>query len=55
MTIPKTEFQARLQRLRDVMQAEEIDLFLIYGDEYRREHLRYVSNYWPIFEHAACW
>ena len=50
MTIPKSEFEARLQRLRDVMQAEAIDLFLIYGDEYRREHLRYVSNYWPIFE-----
>lgn len=26
------------------------DLFVIYGDEYRRENLRYVSNYWPIFE-----
>jgi len=50
MTLPKSEFQARLQRLRQVMQAEAIDLFLIYGDEYRREHLRYVSNYWPIFE-----
>jgi Xaa-Pro aminopeptidase len=50
MTIPKSEFQDRLQRLRQLMQAESIDLFLIYGDEYRREHLRYVSNYWPIFE-----
>jgi Xaa-Pro aminopeptidase len=50
MTIPKSEFQDRLQRLRQTMQAEAIDLFLIYGDEYRREHLRYVSNYWPIFE-----
>jgi Xaa-Pro aminopeptidase len=50
MTIPKNEFQDRLQRLRKLMQAEAIDLFLIYGDEYRREHLRYVSNYWPIFE-----
>ncbi len=50
MTIPKSEFQDRLQRLRQLMQDEAIDLFLIYGDEYRREHLRYVSNYWPIFE-----
>lgn len=50
MTLPKSEFQVRLQRLRQVMQAEAIDLFLIYGDEYRREHLRYISNYWPIFE-----
>jgi Xaa-Pro aminopeptidase len=50
MSIPKSEFQERVQRLRQVMKTEEIDLFLIYGDEYRREHLRYVSNYWPIFE-----
>jgi len=26
----------------------------VYGDEYRRENLRYVSNFWPIFERAAC-
>ena len=32
------------------MSEDHIDIFLIYGDEYRREHLRYVSNYWPIFE-----
>jgi Xaa-Pro aminopeptidase len=50
MAIPKTEYAARLQRLRRVMEDEKIDLFLVYGDEYRREHLRYVSNYWPIFE-----
>ena len=50
MSIPKSEFQARLQRLRQTMREEALDLFLVYGDEYRREHLRYVSNYWPIFE-----
>jgi len=50
MSLPRSEFELRLQRLREVMQAEAIDIFLIYGDEYRREHLRYVSNYWPIFE-----
>jgi Xaa-Pro aminopeptidase len=49
-TIPDSEFAARVQRLRGVMREEGIDLFLVYGDEYRREHLRYVSNYWPIFE-----
>ena len=32
------------------MSKDGTDLFIIYGDEYRRENLRYVSNYWPIFE-----
>lgn len=35
------------------MRADETDVFLIYGDEYRREHLRYVSNFWPIFERGT--
>jgi len=50
MSLPISEYQARLQRLRSHMAEESFDLFLVYGDEYRREHLRYVSNYWPIFE-----
>jgi Xaa-Pro aminopeptidase len=32
------------------MSRDGTDIFVIYGDEYRRENLRYVSNYWPIFE-----
>ncbi len=27
---------------------------MVYGDEYRKENLRYVSNFWPIFERGAC-
>lgn len=46
----ESEFQSRIDSLREVMARENIDIFIIYGDEYRRENLRYVSNYWPIFE-----
>jgi Xaa-Pro aminopeptidase len=48
--LPGSEFQNRIDRLREVMAREGTDIFIIYGDEYRRENLRYVSNYWPIFE-----
>jgi len=48
--IPLSEFSHRIESLKRVMEKESDDLFLIYGDEYRRENLRYVSNYWPIFE-----
>jgi Xaa-Pro aminopeptidase len=48
--LPQQEYRARIQRLRATMNRDGIDLFVIYGDEYRRENLRYVSNYWPIFE-----
>lgn len=48
--IPKSEFQKRIENLRKKMIEDDTDIFIIYGDEYRRENLRYVSNYWPIFE-----
>lgn len=36
------------------MSVKGLDAMLVYGDEYRKENLRYVSNFWPIFERAAC-
>jgi len=48
--LPDSEFQSRIKGLRELMARDTIDIFIVYGDEYRRENLRYVSNYWPIFE-----
>ena len=48
--IPLSDFQLRIERLRQILEAEKAEVFLVYGDEYRRENLRYVSNYWPIFD-----
>ena len=35
--IPQSEFQDRIGKLREYMAREHVDLFLVYGDEYRRE------------------
>ncbi len=51
--IPKCEFEQRLSNLRAEMKARGIDAMFVYGDEYRKENLRYVSNYWPIFERGG--
>jgi len=48
--INKSEIEIRINKIKEIMAKDNIDAFLIYGDEYRRENLRYVSNYWPIFE-----
>jgi len=48
--LPQQEYRNRIQKLREAMDRDGTDLFIIYGDEYRRENLRYVANYWPIFE-----
>ena len=51
--IPKQEFEARSEKIKEAMKKDQIDVVLVYGDEYRKENLRYVSNYWPIFERGA--
>lgn len=52
--IPKTEFTDRILRIQQEMDKQKLDALTVYGDEYRRENLRYVSDFWPIFERAAC-
>lgn len=51
--IPKEEFEERIAKIRERMYNENIDAIFVYGDEYRKENLRYVCNYWPIFERGA--
>ncbi|MGM0365531.1 MAG: M24 family metallopeptidase [Actinomycetota bacterium] len=48
--IEKKEFDNRVKKVRNKMDKNDIDLLLVYGDEYRCENLRYLSNYWPLFE-----
>jgi len=52
--IPKHEFEERILRIQAAMAEQQIDAMLVYGDEYRKENLRYVCNFWPIFERAVC-
>lgn len=50
MKFERDEFLGRLDRLRSAMDKDSVDLFLVYGDEFRCEGLRYFADYWPIFE-----
>lgn len=52
--IEKDEFVRRIERIQQAMDRSGLDVLLVYGDEYRKENLRYVCNFWPIFERAAC-
>jgi hypothetical protein len=38
--IPKNEFAARVERLRESMRRERLEALFVYGDEYRKENLR---------------
>lgn len=50
MKISKEEFVRRIRRIQAELETEKMDALAIYGDEYRRENLRYVTDFWPIFE-----
>ncbi|MFA7159999.1 MAG: M24 family metallopeptidase [Kiritimatiellia bacterium] len=52
--IQKSEFKARIGKIQEKLDERKLDALLVYGDEYRKENLRYVCNFWPIFERAAC-
>ncbi|OUS76560.1 hypothetical protein B1748_10680 [Paenibacillus sp. MY03] len=51
--IPNKEFLTRIENLRELMRDQDLQACLIYGDEYRKENLRYMGNYWPLFERGA--
>ena len=51
--ISQQELQGRIDRIREDMARDGLDALMVYGDEYRKENLRYVSNFWPIFERGG--
>lgn len=54
MKISKAEFQERIIKIQVELEKNNLDALLVYGDEYRKENLRYVCNFWPIFERSMC-
>lgn len=54
MKINREEFKRRLNNIQNAMSEAGLDGLIVYGDEYRKENLRYVCDFWPIFERAAC-
>ena len=52
--IPESEFKERIIRIQTEMEKNNLDAVAVYGDEYRKENLRYVCNFWPIFERGIC-
>ena len=51
--IPQSEFESRRDVIPKSLKERKVDAIFVYGDEYRKENLRYVSNVWPLFERGA--
>lgn len=50
--IPVSEFNERIQRLRSALKKEQYDFAVVHSTESDPANVRYLSDYWPIFEHT---
>ena len=51
--IPKEEFFARIARVQQAVSARGLDALIVHSHEADFANVRYLSNYWPIFETAG--
>ncbi|MCE5240236.1 Xaa-Pro peptidase family protein [bacterium] len=49
-SIPKSEFQQRWATLQKKMAEQDLDVLIAHGDEADPSMVRYLSDYWPLFE-----
>ncbi|HOM83951.1 MAG TPA: hypothetical protein PLZ94_19420, partial [Armatimonadota bacterium] len=48
--IPQSEFEQRWRTLQEKMAAHDLDVVIAHGDEADPANVRYLSDYWPLFE-----
>ena len=51
--IPDSEFQARIQKTGELVKAAGFDAVLVHSNEADFANVRYLSDYWPLFEAAG--
>ena len=50
VAIPKSEFKKRWAALQQKMAEADIDVLIAHGDEADPSMVRYLADYWPLFE-----
>lgn len=51
--IPDSEFQARIQKTVELVKAAGFDAIIVHSNEADFANVRYLSDYWPLFEAAG--
>ncbi len=51
--IPKHEFEERIARVKETMSSRNLDALLVFGTEQESHNVRYLSDYWGLFESSA--
>jgi Xaa-Pro aminopeptidase len=50
--IPDNEFKERIHCVKNLMKERGLDLLIIYSNQVDPGNVRYLADYWPIFEQA---
>ena len=53
MSLPDKEYQSRMAKVQNLMQEKEVDLALVYFDEYNVMNGRYLTGWTPFFDKCA--
>lgn len=53
VTIPKAEFEQRIEKVRKLMRQKNVDAVFVYHDELRMYNGCYLTGYWPTIESGA--
>ena len=51
--IPDAEFTQRLQRTQELVKKAGLDVLVVHSNEADFANVRYLSDYWPLFEAAG--
>lgn len=51
--IPDSEFQSRIQKTVELVKAAGLDAIIVHSNEADFANVRYLSDYWPLFEAAG--
>jgi len=51
--IPKTEYQQRIKNIQSAMEKEGIDVLLTHSCHCESSNVRYLSNFWTVFDFAG--
>ncbi len=53
VAIPTSEFAERIGKVQEALKEQGLDALLVHSNEADLANVRYLSNYWPIFETAG--
>jgi Xaa-Pro aminopeptidase len=51
--MPESEYKRRIDKLQEILQTEDIDVFIGYSSECESATSRYLSGFWPFFDFSS--